>query len=54
MMKTRVDTILRILGEYGLSGNGELHAWRCAYPDRYGECTCVMDLALDIAAALDN
>ena len=43
----------RVLAENGISGNHDgLHGWRCAYPDRYGECSCVDELVSEIVACI--
>ena len=39
-----------LLDEGGGPGNG-LHSWRCEYPDRYGPCDCVQEVADLILAA---
>lgn len=33
------------IGDTGVEGvgGGNIHGWRCHYPDRYGSCTCVID-----------
>lgn len=42
----------KVLSEWGIEGNmGELHSWRCAYPDRYGSCDCVDSFIADLVAA---
>jgi hypothetical protein len=42
------DAISREGGEPGNS----LHGWRCEYPDRYGKCECLNQVATGILAAL--
>jgi len=42
-----------LLAAGGAPGSS-LHSWRCEYPERYGTCTCVRDLAASIVAALRN
>lgn len=36
--------IRRVLIDFGLEG-GDLHSWRCGYPDVYGACKCLEELA---------
>lgn len=44
------ESIIQVLTDNGLSGSGELHGWRCGYPERYGPCDCVATLADELAA----
>jgi hypothetical protein len=46
-MGERDELVALLLGE----GVDDLHSWRCAYPDRYGACSCVADLAGAILGA---
>lgn len=46
---TRVAEI--ILAEGGGPGNS-IHGWRCEYPERYGPCDCVQELAVLIVDGL--
>jgi hypothetical protein len=46
------ETITRVLVENGVSGNLDMHSWRCQYPERYGECDCVADLIDDLVKQL--
>lgn len=39
------DTLI----EYGAGPQTSIHSWRCAHPDRYGDCDCVDELAADLA-----
>lgn len=36
----------------GLAQPGELHSWRCDYPDRYGPCDCLGEFVRDMTAAI--
>ena len=49
---TRAALIEVITGVMEREGGrlAEWHGWRCAYPDRYGECNCNQAVAADIAA----
>lgn len=39
------ETLRRIFAEQGFDINGASpHSWRCDYPDRYGDCTCVDEM----------
>ena len=45
--------IRKALSEWGIEGNlGDVHGWRCQYPDIYGQCDCVDRLIADLMAAL--
>ena len=45
--------IRKTLVEWGIEGNlGDVHGWRCQYPDIYGQCDCVDRLIVDLMAAL--
>lgn len=51
--------IVRVLRENGLTDepekyDGDIHSWRCTYPDRYGHCSCFKDLADDLADAVTD
>lgn len=39
---TDVESLMTVLRDESVD---ELHSWRCAYPDRYGPCSCVAELA---------
>lgn len=41
-LKRRLTVLLEA---EGLSPNSDFHSWRCSHPDRFGECTCVEELA---------
>ncbi len=40
-----------LLDEGGVVGSS-LHSWRCEYPDRYGPCNCIPEVAGECADAL--
>jgi hypothetical protein len=48
------DRIKQELVSYGLAEFGELHAWRCRYPDIYGPCTCLDELTDDLVKAVEK
>lgn len=49
------EIIRRVLAENGISGNHDgLHGWRCAHPDRYGECCCVNDLIGELVDEIEK
>lgn len=56
MNDDRFHEVKKILREYGISDttNDGPHSWRCEYPERYGECTCLNDLTKDIMTVLDD
>lgn len=47
------EAITQALTDNGLSGIGELHSWRCQFPQTYGECTCIADLVDDVVKAVE-
>lgn len=50
---TLEERITKVLAENGIAGNGgELHGWRCAYPERYGECDCLATLVAELVVAV--
>jgi hypothetical protein len=54
-MSELAATLRQVLADNGISGNHDgLHSWRCAYPDRYGECSCEAELIGDLVAALQT
>ena len=36
----------------GAEPGASIHGWRCEYPDRYGPCNCVADVAAEIAKSI--
>jgi hypothetical protein len=44
-----VEAVAAILREQGVDS---LHGWRCGYPDRYGPCDCLAELAADTLTEL--
>lgn len=52
---TKAQEIEELLRGAGLTDepekyDGSIHSWRCAYPDRYGKCTCFQELVADLEA----
>ena len=35
------EQLAEVLIEEGAGPGNSIHSWRCAYPDRYGPCSCV-------------
>jgi uncharacterized Zn finger protein len=51
--------IERVLRENGLTDqpdkyDGDIHSWRCSYPDIYGPCSCFAELLDDLARVMDS
>lgn len=47
------EVVRDVLYDHGLQqGGGGLHAWRCDYPEVFGECNCLDELATDLTEAL--
>jgi hypothetical protein len=44
--------VAKTLLDEGCQPGSSIHSWRCEHPDRYGECTCVSEVAEEVAAAL--
>lgn len=54
-MESKIEIIKRILLNEGGAPGSSLHSWRCEYPDRFPNyCTCLEDIAEEIAEALEN
>lgn len=49
---TVAEVVERVLLDEGAAPGSSIHSWRCEHPDRYGDCTCVAEIAQEIAAAL--
>lgn len=49
---TAVEVVAKVISEEGGEPGSSLHSWRCEYPDRYGECSCVAETAEEIVKAL--
>jgi hypothetical protein len=45
--KTPVEIIAEVL-----RAEGDIHSWRCEYPELYGPCTCIEETAMIIVEAL--
>lgn len=54
MADPRVEAAAKALTNEGGVPGGSIHSWRCEYPDRYGECGCVYEVAQIIVAAVDE
>ena len=48
----RVEIIVRVITDWGGATGDGLHSWRCQYPERYGQCDCLADVAQEICDAL--
>lgn len=46
--------VMTVLTENGMTEGGNMHGWRCEYPDRYGPCDCCDLLADDLVAVLES
>lgn len=33
--------------------DGDMHSWRCSYPEIYGRCSCFAEFVSDLAAAIN-
>jgi hypothetical protein len=42
----------RVLLDEGAGPGNSIHSWRCEYPDRYGPCDCVGEVAQELAQTL--
>jgi hypothetical protein len=47
-----VERVVRVINREGGEPGNSIHSWRCEYPDRYGKCDCVEQIAMMILAAL--
>jgi hypothetical protein len=41
-----------VLRNEGCEPGSSIHSWRCEHPDHYGPCTCVEEVAAEVAKAL--
>jgi len=46
------DALIDVMIGEGCAAGSSLHSWRCEYPDRYGPCDCVAELADAVLAHL--
>lgn len=37
--------LVAVLEAEGATVDGSLHSWRCGYPEQFGACTCLQDVA---------
>lgn len=49
---TAAEVVAKVINEEGGAPGSSLHSWRCEYPDRYGECSCVAETAEEVVKAL--
>lgn len=45
------EALAKMLIREGAAPGGSVHSWRCDYPDIYGPCDCVEQLADEILAS---
>lgn len=46
------EVLAKTLTDEGGAPGSSLHSWRCEHPDRYGECSCVLEVAREQVEAL--
>lgn len=50
-----VEAAAKAMTDEGAAPGNSIHGWRCEYPDRYGPCDCVNEVArAALAAALPH
>lgn len=42
----------KVINDEGGQPGSSIHGWRCSYPDSYGECGCVAEIARSVLSAL--
>jgi hypothetical protein len=48
------DRVRKVLVEWGCEPGASPHGWRCEYPERYGDCDCLNEMANDVLRALNR
>lgn len=51
--RQQLDAIVKVLTDEGGVPGHDLHSWRCSYPEQFGPCTCLADVADLILGAIE-